>query len=137
MNDGSAANSPEGDDRSEAPDDDEEWTPLAGLSDEGLLLLFAGSACLFAATTATTRGQPEPIAVSGAAAAVVALVIFTADLLSAYVPGSRVHLLVGGAALVGTGGAVLGRHYINAATLGVAAALVLWRVFDVEVLGAE
>ena len=118
-------------------DGDEAWVPMEGLSDDGILLLVAGAACLLAAATARTRGQPGPVAVLGAAAGAVALPLFVVDLLSAYAPGLRVHLLVGGAAALAGVLALPGGHYLNAATFGAAAALVLWRVVDVELLGAE
>ena len=119
-----------------AADGDEVWVPMEGLSDDGILLLVAGAACLLAAT-ARTRGQPGPVVVFGAAAAVVALPPFVADLLSAYIPDLRVHLLVGAAAALAGALALPGGHYLNAATFGAAAALVLWRVVDIEFLGAE
>ena len=121
----------------DAGDGDEVWVPMEGLSDDGILLLVAGAACLLAAATAHTRGQPGPVVVFGAAAAVVALPPFVADLLSAYVPDLRVHLLVGAAAALAGALALPGGHYLDAATFGAAAALVLWRVVDVEFLGAE
>ena len=121
----------------DAADGEEVWVPMEGLSDDGILLLVAGVACLLAAATARTRGQPGPVAVFGAAAGAVALPPFVVDLLSAYVPGLRVHLLVGGAAALAGAFALPGGHYLNAATFGAAAALVLWRVVDVEVLGTE
>ena len=133
MDDGSvAAEDPPAD-----AEDGEEWVPMEGLSDDGILLLFAGAACLLAATTAYTRGQPGPVIVFGAAAGAVALPLFVVDLLSAYVPDFRVHLLVGAAAAVAVGFALPAGHYVNAATFGVGAALVLWRVVDAEVLDAE
>ena len=131
--DGESAEDPPPD----AADGDEVWVPMEGLSDDGILLLVAGVACLLAAATARTRGQPGPVVVFGAAAAVVALPPFVADLLSAYVPGLRVHLLVGAAAALAGALVLSGGHYLDAATFGAAAALVLWRVVDVEFLGAE
>ena len=137
MSNGSPADGePAEDPPSDAADEDEVWVPMEGLSDDGILLLVAGAACLLAAT-ARTRGQPGPVVVFGAAAAVVALPPFVADLLSAYVPGLRVHLLVGAAAALAGVFALPGGHYLDAATFGAAAALVLWRVIDVEFLGAE
>lgn len=127
----------DGDDAVDADQDDDEWVPLEGLSDEGLLLVFAGLACLFATMTAYTRGQPQPVVVFGSAAAAVAITVVAVDLLSGYVPGLWAHLLVGGGAVTAAGFAAPGRHYANVATFGVAAALVLWRVVDVEVRGAE
>ncbi len=115
---------------------DDETEPLAGLSDEGVLLLFAGAACLLATGTATVRGQPEPVVVFGAGAATVGLVGVAADLLSSRVPGTGVHLGVGVGAVVAAAAAVPGRHLVNVATFGLAAALVLWRVVDVEYRGA-
>jgi len=132
-----AADGPAEDPPSDAADEDEEWVPMEGLSDDGILLLVAGVACLLAAATARARGQPGSVVVFGAAAAVVALPLFVADLLSAYVPGLRVHLLVGAAAALAGALALPGGHYLNATTFGAAAALVLWRVVDVEFLGAE
>jgi hypothetical protein len=67
------------------------------------------------------------------AAGAVALPPFVADLLSAYVPGLRVHLPVAAAAAL----ALSGGRYLDAATFGAAAALVLWRVVDVEFLGPK
>lgn len=125
------------DDAADTDRDDDEWVPLEGLSDEGLLLVFAGLACLLAALTASIRGQPRPVVVFGSAAAVVAIAVVAVDLFSGYVPGLWVHLLVGGGAVIAAGFAVPGRHYANVATFGVAAALVLWRVVDVEVRGAD
>lgn len=113
------------------------WLPSVGLSDDGILLFFAGSACLLAATTASMRGQPRPVVLLGVAAGIPAIVGFLADLFTEYVPSTRVHLLVGGLAFLGTGYALQGSHYANAATLGAAAALVLWRYFDVEYRDAE
>jgi hypothetical protein len=128
----------DGDDAATDTDqDDEEWVPLEGLSQEGLLLLFAGLAAGMASLTALSRGQPQPVVVFGAAAGVVAIALFAVDLLSGYAPDLWAHLLVGGGALLAAGFAVPGRHYVNAATFGVAAALVLWRVVDVEILGAD
>ena len=121
----------------DAADGEEVWVPMEGLSDDGILLLVAGAACLLAAATARAQGQLEPVVVFGAAAAAVALPPFVVDLLSAYVPGLRVHLLVGGAAALAGALALPGGHYLNATTFGAAAALVLWRVVDVEFLGAE
>ena len=131
--DGESAEDPPPD----AADGEEAWVPMEGLSDDGILLLVAGGACLLAAATARTRGQPGSVVVFGMAAGAVALPPFVADLLSAYVPGLRVHLLVGAAAALAGALALPGGHYLNAATFGVAAALVLWRVVDVEFLGAE
>jgi len=122
-------------DGSEPPEpDDDEWVPMEGLSDEGVLLFFAGVACLLATVTAATRGQPEPVVAFGAAAGAVGLLVVVVDLLSGYVPGRWTHLAVGGGALLAAGFAAAGRHYVNVATFGVAAALVLWRVFVLEVL---
>lgn len=113
------------------------WLPSVGLSDDGILLFFAGAACLLAATTASIRGQPRPIVVLGVAAGAPGMAAFLADVLTDYVPSTRVHLLVGGLSFLGTGYALQGPHYANAATLGAASALVLWRYFDVEYRDAE
>ena len=129
-----AADGPAEDPPSDAADEDEEWVPMEGLSDEGVLLFFAGVACLLATVTAATRGQPEPVVAFGAAAGAVGLLVVAVDLLSGYVPGQWTHLAVGGGALLAAGFAAAGRHYVNVATFGVAAALVLWRAFDLEVL---
>jgi len=137
-----AAGAAGGDESAPAPGEDadgdpEEWVPFEGLSDEGLLLLFAGLACGMAAITAVNRGQPQPIVVFGAAAGAVALVVFAVDFVSGHVPRRWVHLLVGGGASVAGAFALAGRHWVNAGTFGVAAALVLYRVLDLEFLGAE
>lgn len=118
-------------------DDGEPWVPFEGLSDEGLLLLFAGLACVLAALTASSQGQPQPVVVFGAAAGAVALVVFLADAVSGFVPRLWVHLLVGGGAAVAGAFALAGRYWVNAGTLGAAAALVLYRVVDVEFRGAD
>lgn len=122
-------------DATESDDDDDMMAP--GLSDDGILLLFAGMACLLAASTAYTTGQPQPITVFAVLAGVPAAVAFVADVLSEFTPGTGLELLVGGAALVGGVFAVPGRHYANVATLLVAAALIIWRVVDVEFRDAE
>lgn len=120
-----------------ASDPDDEGTLAPGLSDDGILMFFAALACLLAALTAHTTGQPDPVAVFAVVASVPAGVAFVADVLSDFVPGTGLELLVGGAALVGALFAVPGRYYVNIATLLVAASLVLWRVVDVEFRDAE
>ena len=123
-----------------APSDDtgqEEWVPFEGLSQEGLLLLFAGLACGMASLTALGRGQPQPVVVFGAATGVVALAVFAVDLLTGFVPDLRVHMGVGAGASVAGASALAGRHWVNAGTFAVAAALVLYRVVDVEYRGAD
>ena len=137
MSNGPPADGESADPPPDAADGDGVWVPMEGLSDDGILLLIAGVACLLAAATARTRGQPGSVVVFGAAAAVVALPPFVADLLSAYIPDLRVHLLVGAAAALAGVFALPGGHYLDAATFGAAAALVLWRVVDVKFLGAE
>ena len=128
---------PEGGESADGPSESDDGTvPLAGLSDEGLLLLFAGAACLLATGTAAVRGQPEPVVVFGAGAAVVAVAGVAADLRSGRDPGTGTHLGVGVGAVVAAGFAAPGRHLVNVATFGLAAALVLWRVVDVEYRGA-
>ena len=112
-------------------------TLAPGLSDDGILLFFAALASLLAATTAVSTGQPQAVTVFAVLAGLPALAGFAADLVSGFVPGTGLELLVGGAALVGGLFAVPGRHYVNIATLFVAAALVLWRVVDVEFRDAE
>ena len=119
------------------PEDADDDGLAPGLSDDGILLFFAALASLLAATTAYSTGQPQAVTVFAILAGLPALVAFVADLGSEFVPGTGLELLVGGAALVGGGFAVPGRHYANAATLFVAAALVLWRVVDVEFRDAE
>ena len=107
-----------------------EGSPAGGSEpddDEWVLLVFAGLACLLAAVN---RSQPEPVVVFGAAAGAVGL-------LSEYAPGLWAHLAVGGGALLAAGFAAPGRHYVNVATFGAAAALVLWRVFDLEYRGTS
>ncbi len=118
-------------------DEDDEWVPLEGLSQEGLLLLFAGLACGTASLTALSRGQPQPVVVFGAATAAGALAVFAVDLASEFVPSVTVHLAVGGGASIAGAFALAGRHWVNAGTFAVAAALVLWRVVDVEYRGAD
>lgn len=138
MRDDRGAAEPAGGEPGSPDDPDEEaWVPLEGLSDEGLLLLFAGLACLLAALTAASRGQPQPAVVFGGVAGAVAFLGFAVDLLSGFVPAQWVHLLVGGGAAVAAAFAFIGGHLVNAATFGAAAALVLWRVVDVEFRGAE
>lgn len=119
------------------PADADDGALAPGLSDDGILLFFAALASLLAATTAYSTGQPQPITVFAVLAGLPALVAFVADLASDFVPGTGLELLVGGTALLGGGFAVPGRHYANVATLFVAAALVLWRVVDVEFRDAE
>jgi hypothetical protein len=114
-----------------------EGSPAGGSEpddDEWVLLVFAGLACLLAAVN---RSQPEPVVVFGAAAGAVGLAVVAVDLLSEYAPGLWAHLAVGGGALLAAGFAAPGRHYVNVATFGAAAALVLWRVFDLEYRGAS
>ncbi|PSP68547.1 hypothetical protein BRC85_01480 [Halobacteriales archaeon QS_1_69_70] len=123
-----------------SPEDDSapgEWVPFEGLSQEGLLLLFAGLACGMASLTALSRGQPQPVVVFGAATAVVALAVFAVDLLTGLVPDMRVHVGVGAGASVAGAFALAGQHWVNAGTFAVAAVLVLYRVVDVEYRGAE
>ncbi|MFQ3320793.1 MAG: hypothetical protein ACI8UR_001773 [Natronomonas sp.] len=132
-----AAAEPPTDETADEEGDDEGPVYAPGLSDDGILLFFAGVACLLAATTATLQSQPRYVAVFAVVAGLPAMLAFFADVLSGYVPSMRVHLFVGAAAFVGAGFAIPGRHYTNLGTLGVAAALVLWRVFDVEVRGTE
>lgn len=123
-----------------SPEDDSkpgEWVPFEGLSQEGLLLLFAGLACGMASLTALSRGQPQPVVVFGAATGVVALAVFAVDLLTGLVPDLRVHMGVGAGASVAGAFALAGHHWVNAGTFAVAAALVLYRVVDVEYRGAE
>lgn len=127
----------EGDDEAADEAVDEERTYAPGLSDDGILLFFAGVACLLTAGTAYSTGQPQAVVVFAALAGAPALGAFVADVVSEFVPGTGLELLVGGAALVGAGFAVPGRHYANIATLGVAAGIVGWRVYDVEVRDAE
>lgn len=115
--------------------EDEELAPR--LSDDGIMLAFAGGACLLAATAASVTGQPRPIAVFAGVAGGTAIAAFAGDVFTDYVPDNRVHLLVGGAALVAAALALPGRDWANVATLGAAAALVLWRVVDVEYRDAE
>ena len=115
--------------------EDEKLAP--GLSDDGVVLFFAALACLLAATTAYSTGEPLPIVVFAVLAGLPAGAAFLADVLTDFVPGTGLELLVGGSALAGALFAVPGRHYVNLATLLVAAALVLWRVVDVEYRGAE
>ena len=123
-----------------SPEDDsepDEWVPLEGLSQEGLLLFFAGLACGMASLTALSRGQPQPVVVFGAATGVVALAVFAVDLLTGFVPDIRVHVGVGAGASVAGAFALAGHHWVNAGTFAVAAALVLYRVVDVEYRGAD
>lgn len=124
------------DDPDASDPDDEEWVPLEGLSQEGILLFFAGLAAGMASLTALSRGQPQPVVVFGATAGGVALAVGAVDLLSGVVPPMWVHLLVGGSASVAGAFALAGRHWVNAGTFAVAAALVLYRVVDVEYRGA-
>jgi hypothetical protein len=105
------------------------------ISDDGLVLALAGAACLLAANTAYSRGQPDAVIVFAMLAAVPALGAVVADLATDYVPGIRVHLLLGASALVGAVFAVPGRHHVNIATLGVAGLMGLGRVFEVEYRG--
>ena len=136
--DGAAGASTEAAARS--PEDDSapgEWVPFEGLSQEGLLLLFAGLACGMASLTALSRGQPQPVVVFGAATGVVALAVFAVDLLTGLVPDMRVHVGVGAGASVAGAFALVGQHWVNAGTFAVAAALVLYRVVDVEYRGAD
>jgi hypothetical protein len=116
-------------------DGDEKLAP--GLSDDGIVLFFAALAGLLAATTAHSAGQPLPVVGFAVLAGLPALAAFLADVLTDVVPGTGLELVVGGAALAGALAAVPGRHYVNLATLLVAAALVLWRVVDVEFRDAE
>lgn len=133
----STAAGPAADEDGETPAaDDEEWVPFEGLSDEGMLLLFAGLACALAALTAASEGYPRPAVAFGGAAGAAAVVVFVADGLTGYVPPTPVLLLVGGGAAVAAGFAATGRHWFNAATFGAAAALLLYRVVDVEYRGA-
>ena len=123
-----------------SPEDDSapgEWVPFEGLSQEGLLLLFAGLACGMASLTALSRGQPQPVVVFGAATGVVALAVFAVDLFTGLVPDIRVHVGVGAGASVAGAFALAGNHWVNAGTFAVAAALVLYRVVDVEYRGAD
>lgn len=117
------------------PDADERLAP--GLSDDGIVLFFAALACLLAAATAHSTGQPRLVVGFALLAGAPAATAFLADVASGFVPGSGLESLVGGAALVGAAAAVPGRHYANVATLLVAGALVLWRIIDVEVRDAE
>lgn len=117
--------------------DAETTTPMPGLSDDGILMFFAAAACLLSAAVGVTTDLPVSVAVIAAAGGVPAGVAFVADVRSAFVPGSRLELLVGGAAVIGALLAVPGRYYVTIGTLLAAAALVLWRVFDVEVRDAE
>jgi hypothetical protein len=105
------------------------------LSDDGVILALAGVACLLAAGTAASRGQPGPVAVFAVLAGAPAVVAVGADFLTDYTPGLRPHLLLGVAALVGAVAAVPGEHYVNVATLGVASLMGLGRIFEVEVRG--
>lgn len=116
-------------------DGDEKLAP--GLSDDGIVLFIAALGCLLAATTAYSTGEPPAIVVFAVLAGLPSMAAFLADVLTDFVPGTGLELLVGGSALVGALFAVPGRHYVNLATLLVAAALVLWRVIDVEFRGAE
>lgn len=126
------------DDSESAPSDSDGSTTYApGLSDDGVVLALAAAACLLAAGTASSTGQPQPVVVFAGVAGTPAVVAFLADALSEYVPGTGVELLVVGAALVGAAFAAPGRHYVNVATLAVAAALVGWRIYDVEFRDAE
>lgn len=119
----------------ETADGDEKLAP--GLSDDGIVLFFVALACLLAATTAYSTGQPLPVVGFAVLAGLPSLAAFLGDVLTDFVPATGLELLVGGSALAGALFAVPGRHYVNLATLLVAAALVLWRVVDVEVRGAE
>lgn len=118
-------------------DDDAETRLASSLTDDGIVLFFAGLACLLAAATAYSSGQPRPVVVFGLLAGAPALAGFIGDALSEFVPGTGLELLVAGSALVGAGFAAPGRYYINVATLGIAAALVGWRIYDVEQRDAE
>jgi hypothetical protein len=105
------------------------------LSDDGLILALAGAACLLAANTAYERGQPDAVIVFALLAGLPALAAVVADLATDYVPDIRVHLLLGGAALLGAIFAVPGRHYANIATLLVASLMGLGRVLEIEYRG--
>ena len=59
------------------------------------------------------------------------------DLLTGFVPDLRVHVGVGAGASVAGAFALAGHHWVNAGTFAVAAALVLYRVVDVEYRGAD
>lgn len=124
-------------DGSENEDEAEAEEVAPRLSDDGIMLAFTGAASLLAATTASVTGEPRPIAVFAGVAGGTAIGAFAVDVVTDYVPDNRVHLLVGAAALVGALFALPGRDWVNVATLGVAAALVLWRVVDTEYRGAE
>lgn len=136
---GDAEERPPTDEQSEAPPavgpPEEEIVP--GISDDGIVLAFAGAACLLAALNAATTDQSLLVVAFAVVAGVVAVVAVAADVLAGFVPDTRVHLAVGGAALLGGLAAAPGRHWPNVATLGVAAALAFWRVVDVEFRGAE
>ena len=103
------------------------------LSTEGMILVLAGAACLLAAATAAPRGEPDLVValavIAGAPAALASIV----DLLSRYVPGMGLHLLLGVAASAGALVALSGPHYLTAATLGVAGLMGLGRIYEVEV----
>jgi len=117
-------------------DEDDGWVPLAGLSQEGFLLVFAGVAAALASSTALRQGQPRLVVLAGGATALGALAVVVVDLLSELVPPPAVHLAVGGGASVAGAVALAGRHWVNAATFAVAAALVLYRAVDVAFRGA-
>jgi hypothetical protein len=105
------------------------------LSDDGLILALAGSACLLAANTAYGRNQPDAVIVFALLAGVPALAAVVVDVATDYVPGIRLHFLLGGAALAGAAFAAPGHHYVNIATLGVAGLMGIGRVFEVEYRG--
>lgn len=123
------------DDETEEPPDEPESDPR--LSDDGVILALAGVACLLAAGTAYSRGQPSPVVVFAILAGVSATVAAGSDLFTDYTPGLRPHLLFGVAALIGAVAAYPGGHYVNVATLGVASLMGLGRILDIEVRGSD
>lgn len=107
------------------------------LSTEGVILALAGAACLLAATTATLRAEPDLVVALAVIAGVPSVLASVVDLLSEYVPGTELHLLLGVAASAGALVALPGRHYLTAATLGVAGLMGLGRIYEVEVRGKD
>lgn len=115
----------------ESPTDVAETAPKR-LSDDGVILALAGAACLLAATTAHVRGQPEQVTFFALMAGIPAVGAVLLDFATDYVPGVRVHLLLGVAAVLGATFAVPDRHYVNIATLLVAGLMGLGRVYERE-----
>lgn len=125
------------DGRPGADDDAVAASDASWLSDDGVVLAFAGAASLLAAATAHRRGQSPAVVGPALVAGGVAAVAVGLDVATDRVAGTPVEVAVGGAALAGALAALGWSHWVNAATLGTAAALVLWRVVDVERRGAE